>query len=138
LFNRGSASDGDIFAYMFKVDHLGPTIGSRTWAGVRGEDGPFPLLDGVDQIVSDNGMYGLHSQWVVENVGVSPDITVHDEPGDLNRGHDAQLQTAVNVLMKKIKSAPRSLPPPPPWTPAFPPQPAYPKCTDSMNDTTCG
>jgi tricorn protease len=138
LFNRGSASDGDIFAYMFKKDHLGPTIGSRTWAGVRGEDGPFPLLDGVDQIVSDNGMYGLHSQWVVENIGVSPDITVHDEPGDLNRGYDAQLQTAVSILMKKIQSAPRPLPPPPPWTPAFPPQPAYPKCTDSMNDTTCG
>ena len=138
LFNRGSASDGDIFAYMFKKDHLGPTIGSRTWAGVRGEDGPFPLLDGVDQIVSDDGMYGLNSKWVVENIGVSPEITVHDKPGQLNRGYDAQLQTAVHILMKKIKTAPRHLPPPPAWTPAFPPQPHYPKCTDSMNSTTCG
>ncbi|MGH8113787.1 MAG: S41 family peptidase [Rhodanobacteraceae bacterium] len=138
LFNRGSASDGDIFAYMFKKDHLGPTIGSRTWAGVRGEDGPFHLLDGVDQIVSDDGMYGLHSQWVVENIGVSPDVTVHDEPGDLNRGYDAQLHTAVNMLMKEIDNAPRQLPPPPPWTPAFPPQPAYPRCTDSVNSATCG
>lgn len=138
LINRGSASDGDIFAYMFKADHLGPTIGSRTWAGVRGYDGPFRLFDGVDQIVSDNGMYGLQSQWVVENIGVSPDVTVHDEPGDLNRGYDAQLQTAVRILMHEIRSAPRTLPPPPPWAPAFPPQPAYPKCTDRMSSGTCG
>ncbi len=138
LINHGSASDGDIFAYMFKADHLGPTIGSRTWAGVRGYDGPFHLLDGVDQVVSDNGMYGLKSQWVVENIGVSPDVTVHDEPGQLNHGHDAQLEAAVKILMKDINTAPRELPPPPPWTPAFPPQPAYPKCTDSMNSATCG
>jgi tricorn protease len=138
LINRGSASDGDIFAYMFKADHLGPTIGSRTWAGVRGYDGPFELLDGDHQTISDDGMYGLKSQWVVENIGVSPDITVHDEPGQLNHGMDAQLHTAVDNLMKKIHDAPRNLPPPPPWTPAFPPQPAYPKCTDHSNNSTCG
>lgn len=138
LINRGSASDGDIFAYMFKADHLGPTIGSRTWAGVRGYDGPFNLLDGGQVIISDTGMYGTHSQWVVENVGVFPNITVHDEPWDLNHGHDAQLETAVKVLMKKIAQSPRTLPPPPSWTPAFPPQPNYPKCTDHHNTQTCG
>lgn len=138
LINRGSASDGDIFAYMFKADHLGPTVGSRTWAGVRGEDGPFLLLDGGGIIISDDGMYGTKSQWIVENVGVSPDVEVHDEAGDLNRGHDAQIETAVHMLMDKIKAAPRGYPPAPAWTPAFPPQPAYPKCTDSLNNATCG
>jgi tricorn protease len=96
------------------------------------------LLDGIDQIVSDDGMYGLNSQWVVENIGVSPDVTVHDEPGQLNRGYDAQLETAVRMLMEETHKAPRHLPPPPAWIPAFPPQPAYPKCTHSMNPTTCG
>lgn len=138
LINRGSASDGDVFAYMFEKDHLGPTIGSRTWGGVRGLNNVFSLLDGGSLVVSEHGLYGLNSQWVVENIGVFPDVTVHDKPGDLDRGHNAQLETAVRMLMKKINSAPRNLPPPPPWTPAFPPQPAYPKCTDHLNSTTCG
>ncbi|MGH8126008.1 MAG: S41 family peptidase [Rhodanobacteraceae bacterium] len=136
--NHGSASNGDMIAYMFKQAHLGPVIGERTWAGVRGLDGPFPLLDGGRLVVSDNGMYGLDSKWVVENIGVIPDVTVHDKPGELNDGHDAQLDTAVDMLMKKIKASPRPLPPPPVWMPAFPPQPAYPKCTDSPGNTTCG
>jgi tricorn protease len=95
-------------------------------------------MDGGRLVVSEDAMYGLKSQWVVENVGVSPDITVHDEPGDLNHGRDAQLNTAVNLLMKKIHDSPRPLPHPPAWTPAFPPQPPYPKCSDHMNNATCG
>ncbi len=138
VYNRGSASNGDMFPYMFKTAHLGPIIGDRSWAGVRGYDGPFSLLDGGHLTVSDNAMYSLDSKWVVENIGVEPDVTVHDQPGQLNRGHDAQLQTAVDMLMKKIQAAPRTLPAPPAWTPAFPKQPAYPKCTDHMNHTTCG
>ncbi|WP_329742421.1 PDZ domain-containing protein [Dyella sp. A6] len=137
IYNRGSASNGDMFPYMFKTAHLGPIIGDRSWAGVRGLDGPFQLMDGGHLVISDNGMYSIHSKWVVENVGVIPDVTVHDDPGQLNQGHDAQLETTVDMLMKKIKAAPRLLPAPPPWTPAFPPQPAYPKCTDRMNSTTC-
>ena len=138
VYNRGSASNGDMFPYMFKTAHIGPIIGDRSWAGVRGYDGPHRLLDGGRLVVSDNGMYSLHSKWVVENIGVQPDVTVHDDPGQLNQGHDAQLQTAVDMLMNKIKAAPRPVPPPPAWTPAFPRQPAYPKCTDHMNSTTCG
>jgi len=138
LINRGSASDGDILAYMFKKDRLGPTIGSRTWAGVRGYDAPFDLLDGGHLVVSENAMYGLDSRWAVENVGVSPDVTVHDEPGELEQGHDAQIETAVRLLMQDIRKAPKGYAAPPPWTPAFPAQPAYPACTDHMNPATCG
>ncbi len=135
LINRGSASDGDIFAYMFQQDHLGPTIGSRTWGGVRGYNNTFALLDGGGLVVSEAAMYGLNSKWVVENIGVNPDMTVHDDPGQLNAGRDAQLDTAVAVLMKKIETSPRRLPPPPPWLPAFPPQPNYPKCP--VTQATC-
>lgn len=138
LMNRGSASNGDIFPYMFKQAHLGPVIGSRSWGGVRGLDGTFRLMDGGKQAVSDFGMYGMHSQWVVENIGVEPDIKVHDEPGAWNNGTDTQLKTAVDVLLKKIAVKPGTLPPPPPWMPAFPPQPDYPACTDKPNTQTCG
>jgi len=128
VINRGSASDGDIFAYMFKHYHLGPTIGTRTWGGVRGYDAPFTLVDGGHLVVSEVAMYGLDSKWVVENIGVMPDMRVPEPPGAVEQGHDPQLDRAVQVLMTKIKKNPRRLPPPPPWLPAFPAQPALPAC----------
>ncbi len=121
VVNHGSASDGDIFAYEFEHYHLGPVIGSRTWGGVRGLQNPFVLRDGGVQVVSEFAYYNLHSRWTVENKGVQPDIKVHDEPGELNRGYDAQLATAVHVVMKEIKTRAHGLPPPPHWLPAFPP-----------------
>jgi tricorn protease len=136
LINHGSASDGDIFAYRFQKYHLGPTIGSRTWAGVRGFASPFTLLDGGHQIVSELAMYGTNSRWVVENIGVVPSMPVHADPGLLAREHrDTQIEAAVHVLMKEIARSPVAVPPPPPWTPAFPKQPAYPPCPVSRG--TC-
>ncbi len=129
LIDHGSASDGDIFAYRFQKYHLGPTIGSRTWAGVRGYDNQFTLLDGGQQVVSEIAMYGTNSKWVVENIGVVPSIPVHVNPGLLARhNQDTQIETAVKVLLREIKREPVAVPPPPPWTPAFPHQPAYPPC----------
>ncbi len=129
LINHGSASDGDIFAYRFQQYHLGPTIGSRTWAGVRGYDNQFTLLDGGQQVVSEIAMYGTDSKWVVENIGVVPSIPVHVNPGLLARhNRDTQIEAAVNVLLKEIKREPVMVPPRPSWIPAFPKQPAYPPC----------
>ena len=129
LINGGSASDGDIFAYRFQQYHLGPTIGSRTWGGVRGYQAPFQLLDGGAQVVSEIAMYGTDSKWVVENIGVVPSIKQHLDPGLLARtGRDTQIEKAVAVLAQEIKQQPTPVPPPPPWMPAFPTQPSYPPC----------
>ena len=129
LINHGSASDGDIFAYRFQQLHLGPTIGSRTWGGVRGYDNTFSLLDGGAQVVSEIAMYGKDSKWVVENIGVVPSIPVHVDPGMLAReNRDTQIEKAVHVLLGEIARKPVQVPPPPPWMPAFPQQPAYPPC----------
>ncbi len=129
LIDAGSASDGDIFAYRFQQYHLGPTIGSRTWGGVRGYDNQFTLLDGGQQVVSEVAMYGTDSKWVVENIGVVPSIRVHVNPGLLaKQNRDTQIETAVNVLLKQIARHPMAVPPAPPWMPAFPKQPAYPPC----------
>jgi tricorn protease len=129
LINAGSASDGDIFAYRFQQYHLGPTIGSRTWAGVRGYDNQFTLLDGGQQVVSEVAMYGTNSKWAVENIGVVPSIPVHLNPGLLAMQHqDNQIQTAVHVLLKQIAQQPVAVPAKPAWMPAFPKQPAYPPC----------
>jgi len=121
LINHYSASDGDIFPFFFRKYGLGPLIGTRTWGGVRGIRGEWALLDGGYITVPEASVYGLDSQWVMENRGVSPDIEVEDSPGELQSGHDAQLEAGVNYLLDQLKKNPGGLPPPPPLLPAYPP-----------------
>ncbi len=122
LINHYSASDGDIFPYYFRKYGLGPVIGTRTWGGVRGIRGFWPLCDGGSVTIPEDALYGLHSEWVIENHGVDPDIEIDDAPGDVLAGKDAQLEKAVEVLMEKIRSKPMVLPAPPPHLPAYPPE----------------
>jgi len=121
LLNHLSASDGDIFPYNFRKYGLGPLIGTRTWGGVRGIRGTWALLDGGYITVPEDSLYGLHSQWIIENHGVDPDIEVDTDPAQLLAGHDAQLEAGVDYLMKALAKQPGGLPPPPPHLPAYPP-----------------
>ena len=120
LINHYSASDGDIFPFYFRKYGLGPLIGTRTWGGVRGIRGGWPLLDGGYITVPEASLYGLDSQWVIENHGVDPDVTVDDTPGELLAGRDPQLEAGVNYLLGELKKKPGGLPPPPPLLPAYP------------------
>jgi len=60
---------------------------------------------------------------VVENRGVEPDIVVDDRPDDVVRGKDAQLDRAIQEVMKKIEANPPTLPPRPPDLPPYPEKP---------------
>ena len=120
ITNQYAASDGDIFSQMFKVYKLGPLIGERTWGGVRGIRGNIPLIDGGYITRPEFSRYDLNSKWVVENRGVAPDIEVDDRPDDVVRGKDAQLDRAIEEVMKQIEANPKKLPPRPPDLPAYP------------------
>jgi tricorn protease len=122
LLNHWSASDGDIFPYLFKQYHLGQLIGTRSWGGVRGIRGDWKMMDGGYVTIPEDAMYTPQSQWAVENHGVDPDIEVENMPADTLAGHDTQLETAVAVLMKEIEGKPAGLPAPPPLIPAYPPE----------------
>ena len=124
ITNQYAASDGDIFSEFFKVYKLGPLIGERTWGGVRGIRGDIPLIDGGYITRPEFADYGLDSKWVVENHGVAPDIEVDDRPDDVVRGKDAQLDRAIQEVMKQIEANPKKLPPRPPDLPAYPEGPA--------------
>jgi tricorn protease len=54
--------------------------------------------------------------WVVENVGVPPDIEVEMSPAAVIAGHDPQLENSVEVLMADLTKNP----------PLRPKRPAYP------------
>ncbi len=118
--NEYAASDGDYFSYYFKAYKLGPLIGKRTWGGVRGIRGQIPLMDGGYITRPEFSLYGLNSQWLIENRGVAPDIEVQNLPGDVLAGKDAQLEKAIEVLMKEIQANPKPLPKRPPDLPAYP------------------
>lgn len=123
ITNQYAASDGDIFSEFFKIYKLGPLIGERTWGGVRGIRGYVPLMDGGYVTRPEFADYNLQSQWVVENHGVQPDIVVDDRPDDVVRGKDAQLDRAIQEVMKQIEANPKTLPTRPPDLPAYPPGP---------------
>jgi tricorn protease len=121
--NEYAASDGDFFTYFFKHYKLGPVIGMRTWGGVRGIRGYIPLLDGGYVTRPEFSLYGLDSQWLIENRGVQPDIVVDNRPDQVMAGHDPQLEKAIEIAMKEIQEHPKKLPPRPADLPAYPPGP---------------
>jgi tricorn protease len=110
LINETSASDGDIFPYMFKQAGLGPLIGKRTWGGVVGITGHGPLLDGGQVFVPEFATASAAGQWVIEGHGVDPDIVVENEPAAVIGGKDPQLERGVAEITKELKANPKVLP----------------------------
>jgi tricorn protease len=121
LLNHWSASDGDIFPFLFHAYGLGKLVGTRSWGGVRGIRGNWQMMDGGYVTIPEDATYTLDRQWAVENHGVDPDIDIENMPADLLGGHDAQLETAIDLMLKAIAGKPIGLPPPPPLIPAYPP-----------------
>ncbi|HLY80112.1 MAG TPA: S41 family peptidase, partial [Caulobacteraceae bacterium] len=121
LLNHWSASDGDIFPYYFRRMGLGKLIGTRSWGGVRGIRGDWQLMDGGYITIPEAAEFTPEGQWAVENHGVDPDIEIENQPADLLAGHDAQLEAAVDLMLKSIAGKPAGLPAPPPLLPAYPP-----------------
>ncbi len=125
LINETSASDGDIFPYMFRDAGLGPLIGKRTWGGVVGISGHGPLIDGGEVYVPEDGYASADGQWVIEGTGVAPDIEVDNDPV---AAEDAQLERGIQEVLARMKAHPTPLPTRPPdpiktkRTPAAPPQ----------------
>ncbi len=120
LLNHWSASDGDIFPWLFQRYHLGKLLGTRSWGGVRGIRGNWKMMDGGYVTIPEDALYLPDSTWAVENHGVDPDIEIENEPADLLAGHDKQLETAVQLMVQAIGNTPAGLPAPPPLLPPYP------------------
>jgi tricorn protease len=115
LLNEFSASDGDIFPYRFKKYKLGKLIGKRSWGGVVGIRGTLPLIDGG---VLNRPEFAPFSEdgkkWLIEGVGVSPDIFVDNDPAKEFAGIDQQLDRAIKEILEELKTKEKNLPAPPP------------------------
>ncbi len=116
LLDKYSASDGDLFPYRFQVNHIGKTIGTRSWGGVVGYSGAVPLIDGGSIITPSYAPYDKDGKgWVIEGTGVIPDIIVENNPADVYQGKDAQLDKAIEVILQELKDNPVKFPPIPPF-----------------------
>ncbi|MHC1778349.1 MAG: PDZ domain-containing protein [Lentimicrobium sp.] len=116
LINGYSSSGGDAFPYYFKKLGLGKLIGTRTWGGLVGISGNAGLVDGGYISVPRFGIFDENSQWIIEGIGVYPDIEVVDRPEQLVKGTDPCIEKAVEVLLKELEAKPvkKVNPPTPP------------------------
>ncbi len=106
IINETSGSGGDALPWYFRKVKLGPLVGTRTWGGLVGIGGYPELIDGGGVTAPRAAIYGLEGEWEVENRGVAPDYEVDLEPAAYRRGHDAQLEKAVELAMKDLKANP--------------------------------
>ena len=110
LCNGTTASDGDIFSYMFKQAKLGPLIGTRTWGGVVGINDWGPLIDGGTTNVPQFATADTNGHWAIEGHGVDPDIEVELDVASALAGRDPQLDRAITEIRKQIAADPVALP----------------------------
>lgn len=107
LIDELTYSDGETFAAGVKTLNLGPLIGKRTaGAGVWLSD-RNSLSDNGMVRAAENAQFDVKDgHWIVEGVGVAPDIEVDNLPNATFKGEDKQLDTAINYLQKKLKEQP--------------------------------
>jgi tricorn protease len=110
LTNRQAGSGGDMLPMQFQMLKMGPVIGTRTWGGLVGVSMFYPMIDGGGLTAPDYRIYSPEGEWIVENEGVTPDIEVDLDPAEIARGHDAQLEKAIEVLLEKLEEDPRDWP----------------------------
>ncbi len=106
LINGYSSSGGDAFPYYFKKKGLGKLIGTRTWGGLVGISGNASLVDGGSISVPRFGIYDENGEWIIEGVGVYPDIEVLDRPEQLAKDQDPSIEKAVEVLLQQLEENP--------------------------------
>ncbi|MCX6134581.1 MAG: PDZ domain-containing protein [Ignavibacteriales bacterium] len=115
LINGWSGSGGDAFPDYFRKAGLGPLIGMRTWGGLIGITGAPALVDGGNVSVPTFRMYNPDGTWFKEGHGVDPDIEVKDDPAELAKGIDPQLERGIEEVMKLLNAKPFVPPKQPPY-----------------------
>jgi tricorn protease len=126
VINQFAGSGGDALPWYFKRNGLGTLVGTRTWGGLVGI-GNYPvLMDGGLITAPRWALYGLQGQFEVENIGISPDVEVEQDPKLVREGHDPQLERAVAVVLEQLKANPPQSFPRPPYPVFRHPLPTWP------------
>jgi tricorn protease len=116
LINEHAGSDGDVFPAAVQLAGIAPIIGKRTWGGVVGIRMDKHHVDGGMVTHPEDAWWDARGGWGLEGRGVTPDIEVDDLPQELARGKDAQLDRAIEEVLRLHREHP-------PLTPEFGPPP---------------
>jgi tricorn protease len=104
LINEYSYSDAEVFPSAFTVRKLGTVIGVPTLGFVIAV-GPYDLIDNGVVRRTTTGLWDVQGNQL-ESRGAIPDIIVKNPPKETYNGGDAQLEAAVNYLLKLIAEQP--------------------------------
>ncbi|MGH9535722.1 MAG: PDZ domain-containing protein, partial [Terriglobales bacterium] len=106
LANHFAGSGGDALPFMFKQEHVGTLVGTRTWGGLVGIFQYPVLMDGSTITAPSAAIYYPNGHWDVENHGVTPDVTVPMTPSLWRQDQDPQLAAAVQIALKQLQAHP--------------------------------
>ncbi|MTV40687.1 PDZ domain-containing protein [Duganella radicis] len=107
LIDEYTYSDGETFAAGIKSLGLAPLVGKRTaGAGVWLSDNNRLSDNGMARVAEMGQFNTQDGQWLIEGVGVSPDVVVDNLPHATYQGQDHQLETALQLLEKTLKEKP--------------------------------
>jgi tricorn protease len=105
LINESAGSGGDALPYNFRVNQIGPLIGTRTWGGLVGTTGVPPTIDGGGVTAPGLAFFNLNNEWAIENEGITPDIEVENDAASVIAGRDPQLERGVQEALRLLDRA---------------------------------
>ena len=104
LVNESNYSDAHGSPYAYQTLGIGEVVGAPipgTMTAVWWENQIDPtIVFGIPQ-VTNVGNDGT----ILENTQLNPDVIIYNEPGDVEKGIDAQLESAVRRLLETLNSA---------------------------------
>lgn len=106
LTDEMTYSDGETFAAGIKSLGLGTLVGKQTagagiWLSDRNR-----LSDGGIARIAEFAQHAVDGRWIIEGRGVSPDVDVDNLPHATFVGGDAQLDVAIDTLLRQIDAEP--------------------------------
>ncbi len=105
ITDETAGSGGDYLPWMFRKFKVGTIVGKRTWGGLVGVLGFPEFIDG-GSVTAPNLAFYTEDGFRVENEGVAPDIEVEQWPELIIKGHDPQLEKAIEIALKELKENP--------------------------------
>ncbi len=114
LIDETAGSGGDMLPWMFRKFDVGTLVGKRTWGGLVGILGFPELMDG-GYVTAPNVAIWTEEGFIVENVGIPPDIEVEQWPAEVIRGQDPQLEKAIEIILEQLELNPPKDPVRPPY-----------------------
>ncbi|WP_335901369.1 S41 family peptidase [Shewanella algae] len=106
LTDQLTYSDGETFSAGIKALGLAPLVGKQTAGAGVWLSGRNSLTDWGMARVAEYPQYAIDGRWVLEGLGVSPDIEVDNLPLATFKGKDAQLERAISYLKDELVREP--------------------------------